>query len=145
MRLNRLVLTLGLTTMASTIHAQRPYTVEYYYKIQWGHTAEWMELYRRNHYPILVRQQQMGRIVSMSAVTPVYHAGEASRWDFRFAIVWKDAATATDGFDSSIIARELYPDQDRFQREEQRRFALLVEHIDVPVRTDDLSSWKRTP
>jgi hypothetical protein len=120
-----------------------PFVVEYYYKIKWGFTAEWMELYRRNHYPVLVKQQELGRIVSMSAVTPVNHAGEASRWDLRFTIVWKDAATAHDGFDSSPIARALYPDQARFQKEEQRRFELLLEHMDIPVRVDDLKSWKK--
>jgi hypothetical protein len=120
-----------------------PFVVEYYYKIKWGYTEEWMELYKRNHYPVLLRQQELGRIVSMSAVTPVYHAGEANRWDLRFTIVWKDAATAHDGFDSAPIIRALYPDQARFRREEQRRFELLLEHMDVPVYAQDLGSWKR--
>ncbi len=121
------------------------FTVEYAYKIRWGHQAEWMELYKRNHYPVLVRQQQMGRILRMSAVTPVNHAGEADRWDLRFSITWKDAAVAHDGFDSSVIARELYPDQVKFRAEEQRRFSLLEAHTDVPIVEDDLSGWKKTP
>ena len=33
--------------------------------------------------------------------------------------------------------------QDRFQREEQRRFELLLEHTDVPVWVDDLKKWKK--
>lgn len=121
----------------------QPFVVEYYYKIKWGFTAEWMELYERNHYPILLKQQELGRIVSMSAVTPVNHAGEANRWDFRFTIVWKDAATAHDDFDSSPIVKALYPDQAKFQKEEQRRFELLLEHMDIPVKVDDLKDWKR--
>jgi hypothetical protein len=121
------------------------FTVEYSYKIRWGHQAEWMEMYKKNHYPILVRQRQMGRILSMSAVTPINHAGEADRWDLRFTITWKDAATAHDSFDSGVIARELYPNQAVFKAEEQRRFELLDAHTDVPVVTDDLSAWKATP
>ncbi|MGQ0648771.1 MAG: hypothetical protein ACT4P7_14525 [Gemmatimonadaceae bacterium] len=132
---------------ASSVRAQtrasEPFVVEYYYKIRWGYTAEWMELYKRNHYPVLLRQQEMGRIVSMSAVTPVYHVGEANRWDLRFTIAWKDAATAHDGFDSAAITRALYPDQERFRKEEQRRFELLLEHLDVPVYAEDLKSWKK--
>ena len=31
-----------------------PFSVEYYYKIRWGHVDEWMALYRKNHYPVLV-------------------------------------------------------------------------------------------
>src|SRR5512139_2312139 len=103
---------------AQPARGAEPFVVEYYYKIRWGYTDEWMELYKRNHYPVLLRQQELGRIVSMSAVTPVYHAGESSRWDLRFTIVWKDAATAHDRFDSSPIIRALYPDQERFRREE---------------------------
>jgi hypothetical protein len=128
---------------ASAQAKSEPFAVEYTYKIKWGYTAEWMELYKRNHYPVLLKQQEMGRIVSMSAVTPVNHAGEANRWDLRFTIVWKDAATAHDSFDSSTIVKALYPDQDRFQREEQRRFELLLEHTDVPVWVDDLKGWKK--
>ena len=121
----------------------RPFAVEYYYQVQWGHFDEFMELYKRNHYPILQRQQKLGRIISMSATYPVYHAGEAKRWDMRFTIVWKDAATANDDFDSSGIIKELYPDQVKFRKEEQRRFELLVEHMDVPVNVDDLAGWGR--
>jgi hypothetical protein len=121
------------------------FTVEYSYKIRWGYQSEWTALYKKNHYPILVRQQQMGRILRMAAITPVNHAGEADRWDLRFIITWKDAATAHDGFDSSVLARELYPNQSVFQAEEQRRFELLEAHTDVPVLEDDLAGWKKTP
>ena len=123
-----------------------PFTVEYYYRIRWGHVDEWMDLYRRNHYPILVREMELGRIVDMRAAVPVNHAGEESRWDFRFTIVWRSAADAYDtSFDSGPIIDELYPDRQTFEREEQRRFQLLEEHMDVPVWVDDLSGWERTP
>ncbi len=122
--------------------AATPFAVEYYYKVQWGHFGEFLELYKRNHYPILERLQELGRIEDMSAVYPINHAGEGSRWDFRFTIVWKNAATAYEDFDESAIVMELYPDQDRFKREEQRRFELLIEHMDVPVRVEDPSTWE---
>jgi hypothetical protein len=123
--------------------ASATFAVDYYYKVRWGHFDEFMELYRRNHYPILQRQRQLGRIVGMSAAYPLYHAGEAARWDLRFTIVWKDAATAHDDFDATPIIRELYPDSVKFRAEEQRRFELLLEHMDVPVSVDDLSGWRR--
>ena len=131
---------------AAGVSAQsKPYVVDYYYKVKWGHFDEFRALYTRNHYPILVREQKMGRILNMSAAFPVYHAGEAARWDMRFTIVWKDAATAHDDFDSSVIAKELYPDQARFKAEEQRRFELLIEHMDVPVEIDNLATWPQAP
>ena len=125
----------GQTTAAA------PFVVEYYYKVKWGFVDEFMELYKRNHYPVLLRQQKGGRIVRMNAVFPVNHAGEATRWDMRFTIVWKDVATAHDDFDPASILKELYPDQAKFRKEEQRRFELLVEHMDIPVSVDDLSGW----
>jgi hypothetical protein len=123
----------------------KPYAVEYYYKVKWGHFDEFKNLYVKNHYPILLREQKMGRILSMNAAFPVYHAGETARWDMRFTIVWKDAATANDDFDSSVIAKELYPNQATFRAEEQRRFELLLEHMDVPVTIDNLSTWPQSP
>ena len=140
------LLTITFAMPFTDAKAQAPaktYVVEYYYKIKWGYATEWLELYKRNHYPLLLKEQALGRIVSMSAATPVYHAGEANRWDFRYTIVWKDAATANDNFDTAPLLKTLFPDQDRFKREEQRRFELLLEHLDVPVSVDDMKGWKK--
>ena len=118
------------------------FVVEYYYKVKWGHFQEFLDLYTKNHYPILKRYQKMGRILAMSAAFPINHAGEVGRWDMRFSIVWKDAATAFENFaGASTIAKELYPDQEAFKKQEQHRFELLLEHMDVPVVLDDLSTW----
>ena len=137
------ILTFEITAQqTSQPPSAKPFAVEYYYKVKWGYFDEFMDLYVRNHYPILQRQQQMGRIVNMSAAYPVNHASEPARWDFRFTIVWKDAATAHDAFDPSAILKELYPDQEKFKKEEQRRFELLLEHTDIPVVLDDLTQWK---
>lgn len=125
---------------------ETPFAVEYYYKIRWGHFDEWMDLYRRNHYPILAREREMGRIVDMWATVPVNHAGEGSRWDFRFTIVYRSASDAYGStVDTDAIIEEFYPDRTTFEREEQRRFQLLEEHLDVPVARDDLSSWETAP
>lgn len=118
------------------------FVVEYYYKVKWGHFDKFLELYTKNHYPILQRLQKMGRILSMSATYPINHASETARWDFRFTIVWKDAATAYEDFDQSPIVKELYPDQEKFKKEEQQRFELLIEHTDVPIFLDDLKKWQ---
>ena len=48
----------------------------------------------------------MGRIVEMHAARPFNHASETARWDFRYTIVWKNAAIAHEDFDTDpIIAR----------------------------------------
>lgn len=131
------------TPLGSRPVAADGFAVEYYYKVRWGHFDEFMELYQRNHYPILRRHQQMGRILRMTAAYPINHASETARWDLRYTIVWKDAATAHEDFDDSAMVKEMYPDQAKFRAEEQRRFELLLEHTDVPVFIDDLAEWPK--
>lgn len=112
---------------------EKPYVVEYYYKTKWGAVDEFLRLYRKNHYPILKRQIALGRILSITADRPRFHATEEGRWDVRVTIVWRSIHCLDDGFDESVIAQELFPDQDTFRKEERRRFELLLAHWDVPI------------
>ena len=57
--------------------------VEYYYKTKWGYADEFITLFRKNHYPLLRKQVEMGRMLNVSAVAPVYHTTEDGRWDYR--------------------------------------------------------------
>ena len=145
-----LVVLLGLMIQSQFANAQdeaveEPFTVEYYYKVKWGFFAEFYELYKKNHYPILKRQQDLGRIVKMEAAFPVNHAGEADRWDMRYTIVYRNVSIAHEDFDTSAIISELYPDLETFRTEEQRRFEILLEHTDIPIWTNDLSDWSVDP
>jgi hypothetical protein len=126
----------------ATPQPARGFTIEYYYKVRWGAFSEFRRLYAKNHLPLLRRYQARGYILAMSATIPMTHASESARWDMRFDITWRDAATALEPLpDAEAITRELYPDQATFEREEQRRFELLVEHMDLPVSRADLSTW----
>ena len=51
----------------------KPFVVEYYYKVKWGHADEFISLFRKNHYPLLKKQVEMGRMLKVSAVAPRYH------------------------------------------------------------------------
>lgn len=121
--------------------ALQPYVVEYYYKVKWGHFDEFLELYQKNHLPILRKMQEDGSILSMSAAFPRNHANEPARWDMRFTIVYRDVL-AEHSYDGGALIRTLYPDQATFKKEEQRRFELLLEHTDVPVIVEDVKEWK---
>ena len=61
--------------------ADQPYTIEYYYKCQWGHQAEFLSLFLKNHYPLLKKIESTGRIVSVKIEQPAYHTSEELRWD----------------------------------------------------------------
>ncbi|HEU5260877.1 MAG TPA: hypothetical protein VFU41_05560 [Gemmatimonadales bacterium] len=115
-----------------------PFVVEYYYKARWGYAAEFLRLYQKNHFPVLKRQMELGRITEVSTVAPRYHATEEGRWDYRVTIVWKSMAAAGDSFPQAEL-RRLFPDQETFQREEQRRFEVLLAHWDVPIVKVDLT------
>ena len=42
------------------VSADQPYTIEYYYKCQWGHQQEFLQLFLKNHYPLLKKIQATG-------------------------------------------------------------------------------------
>ncbi len=111
----------------------QPFVVEYYYKARWGYADEFIRLFRRNHYPVLKKQVETGRILQVSAVRPRYHSTEEGRWDYRVTIVFRNVEAAHGGDGEEAIIKQLYPDQETFRREEQRRFEILLAHWDVPL------------
>jgi hypothetical protein len=117
---------------------EQPYVIEYYYKAKWGHAEEFLALFKKNHYPVLKKEMELGRMLRVTMVTPRYHMTEDSRWDYRVTIVFKNAAIANDNFDSSAIIKQLYPDQESYKKEEQRRFEILDAHWDLPIKDVDL-------
>lgn len=127
-------------TPAQGMAAEKPFVVEYYYKAKWGHADEFITLFRKNHYPVLKKEVELGRMLRVSAVTPVYHTTEDGRWDYRVTIVYKNAAVAHDNFDSAALIRQMYPDQETYKKEEQRRFEILDAHWDLPVKELDLDA-----
>ena len=114
--------------------ADQPYTVEYYYKCQWGHQAEFLQLFLKNHDPLLKKIVSTGRMLSVKIETPEYHTSEELRWDYRVTIVFKNSTVATTANpEEERFIKELWPDQETYKREEQRRFEILLGHIDLPV------------
>src|SRR5664280_1266630 len=75
--------------------ADQPYTVEYYYKCQWGHQAEFLQLFLKNHYPLLKKIEGTGRMLSVKIESPAYHTSEELRWDYRVTIRYKNSTVAT--------------------------------------------------
>jgi hypothetical protein len=119
---------------------ERPFVVEYYYKAKWGHADEFIALFKKNHYPLLKKEMELGRILKVFAVAPRYHTTEDGRWDYRTTIIFKNAEIAHDTFDSAPLLKQLFPDQDTYKREEQHRFEILDAHWDVPIKDVDLDA-----
>jgi hypothetical protein len=127
------------TQTAQRAAADRPFIVEYYYKVRWGFADEFIRLFKKNHYPLLKKQLELGNALQVSAETPVDHGTEDGRWDYRVRIVWKNVQIAHDDSGDEAILKKLYPDQELFRREEQRRFEILLGHWDQPVRSVNLN------
>jgi hypothetical protein len=122
--------------------ANQPYTMEYYYKVQWGRQQEFLQLFLKNHYPLLQKEIEQGRLVSVKIETPANHMTEESRWDYRVTLVFRTSTLATTANpDEPALIRQLWPDQQTFAREEQRRFEILLAHWDLPVT--DITPAKR--
>ena len=114
--------------------ANQPYVMEYYYKTQWGRQQEFLQLFLKNHYPLLQKQVETGRLLAVKIETPANHMTEESRWDYRVTLTFRNSAVATTANpDEQAMIRQLWPDQPTFTREEQRRFEILLAHWDLPV------------
>src|SRR6266850_7460975 len=80
------------------ISTDKPYVIEYYYKAKWGHADEFIALFKKNHYPVLKKEIEMGRILEVHGTQPRLHGTEDGRWDYRITIVFKNASIANDSF-----------------------------------------------
>ena len=99
--------------------ADQPYTIEYYYKVQWGHQQEFHDLFLKNHYPLLLKIASTGRILSVKIETPAYHTTEDGRWDYRVTIRYKNSTVATTtNPDEEALVKQLWPDQETYKRED---------------------------
>jgi hypothetical protein len=108
-------------------------TVWYYYKVRWGFQDEFVELFRRNHLPVLKEEIKAGRMKSVRTFVPTYHGDGRADWTFAVEIVYASASAMTAPSDDEAIQKRLFPDRAKFLKEEQRRFEILEAHWDVPL------------
>lgn len=114
----------------------------YFYTVKWGLQDEYLDLFQRNHYPILKAKEKAGRYAAVRTFVPEFHGDGRADWTFAVELVVPPNAPATPT-DEEIIAK-LYPDRARFAREEQRRFEILTAHWDVPLNRIDFEARKPT-
>ncbi|UTA66937.1 hypothetical protein [Emticicia sp. 21SJ11W-3] len=136
------VLLIAITLLSLSAFAQTPkeetFTIEGYYRVKWGYQSEFLELYKKNHYPLLKKAIEKGDLLSIKLEKPLHHATEESRWDYRITLVFKNVQAAFDPNLTEPYKKTLYPDQPKFKKEESRRFEILDAHWDVSVGTESL-------
>ncbi|MEP6846473.1 MAG: hypothetical protein ABI861_10735 [Panacibacter sp.] len=123
----------------SQINTKDYFTVENYYKVKWGYAEEFIDLWKKNHYPLLKKAIEKGDIISVTAEKPRLHSGEDTRWDFKVILVFKNAALAFDENLTVPYKAQLYPDAGKLVKDEQHRFELLISHWDVMTENISLN------
>jgi hypothetical protein len=136
-----LVLTLLLSqTQTQTGSTQAPAadagggerTVWYFYRVKWGKQDQFLDLFQKNHYPIL-KAQLGSRLTGVKTYVPTYHGDGRADWTFAVAITFKDSAALVAPSQEQELARKLFKDLDTFHKEELTRFEILDAHWDVPL------------
>jgi len=122
----------------NTVKSKDYFTIESYYKVKWGHAAEFINLWKQNHYPLLKKALEKGDIISITASEPKFHSGEETRWDFRVTVVFKTVNLAFEEDLLDVYRKQLFPDSEALKKAEQYRFELLLAHWDIETGDDVL-------
>ena len=131
---------IGAQAPAAQSGARAERTTWYFYRVKWGHQDEFVQLFRKNHYPVLREEMKTGRITSVRTFVPTYHGDGRADWTFAVVITYKDTAAMVGPSGEDAIVKRLYPDQAAFQRDEQRRFEILDAHWDVPLNELEMTA-----
>src|SRR3989454_7793528 len=59
--------------------ASEPFVVEYYYKTRWGFADEFIRLFKKNHFPVLKREIELGHIQRVTAEAPRFQDRKSTR------------------------------------------------------------------
>ena len=131
----------GLLSAQSNSPESSPVTVEMYFQVKWGHADEFLELYKKNHYPLINALIENGvTVYSVKIDEPRKHFIATARWDYRVTVVMRDEYSAMNKPPKDVweAARDrLFPDYETWQQEERRRFEILDAHWDVYLREVD--------
>jgi hypothetical protein len=114
--------------------SEKPFLVEWVYKVKWGHDGEFWQIFKKYQIPVLNRQKELGYVISYTVYRPNYHTGEDTRWEYRIVVAYKNLASSRYGRE---VTKQLFPDQATLNREDNRRWELVEAHHDLPIRIID--------
>jgi hypothetical protein len=121
------------TVSATTTQSE---TVEWVYRVRYGFHDEWFQIFRKYQIAILERQKQLGYVLDYTVWAPGLHTSEDSRWDYR-VVITRASHDPPVGQSEAEIAKQLFPDQAEFRRDENRRWELTTNHWDLPIHRVD--------
>lgn len=119
---------------SSVSGSDKPYLVEWVYKVKWGHADEFWQIFKKYQIAVLNREKEVGYITSYAVYRPSLHTGEDTRWEYRIVITYRNQTSSGHGAE---ITKQLFPDQATLKREENQRWELTDAHYDLPIHTID--------
>ncbi len=129
----------GLSAQAPRGSAETSKTTWYLYTVKWGYQDEFLTLFAKNHYPLLKALEKAGHYARVRTYVPANHGDGRADWTFAVELVEPANAPKVD---EEALMKQLFPDQEKYAKEEQRRFEILVAHWDVPLNVVDLGAGK---
>jgi hypothetical protein len=112
--------------------------MQVFYRVPPGKREEFLNLYKKYHYPVMNKFVEMGILKSVHIYQRRFRA-ESPAWDYEVVLVWRDWAAIEEGHvkEPGIITA-MYPDAEQYKKADQRRFELttdvwidLLEEIDA--------------
>jgi hypothetical protein len=122
----------------SLVQAPKPVIEEWVYRTKYGYKDEWCRIFKKYQIAILERQKALGYVKEYTVYAPSLHTSEDSRWDYRVIIV-RASQDAPLGQSEDEIAKQLFPDQATFKKDESRRWELTANHWDLPIHVVNLN------
>jgi hypothetical protein len=119
---------------AATSAADKPYLVEWVYKVKWGYADEFWQIAKKYQIATLNREKELGYVTSYTVYRPGLHTGEDARWEYHAVITYKNQASCSHG---SEVEKELFPDRATQKQEENRRWQITEAHYDLPIHMID--------
>src|SRR6202167_6670218 len=86
----------------------KPYLVEWVYKVKWGYADEFWQLFKKYQIATLNREKELGYVTSYTVYRPGLHTGEDTRWEYRVVITYKNQAASGHGEE---VEKEIFTDR----------------------------------
>jgi hypothetical protein len=114
--------------------SEKPYLVEWVYKVKWGYADEFWEIFKKYQIATLNREKELGYVTSYTVYRPGLHTGEDTRWEYRVVITYKNQASSSHGAE---VEKELFPNKATQKQEENRPWQITEAHYDLPIHVID--------
>ncbi len=115
------------TVGASTVAPGGPITMQVFYRVPPGKREEWLDLYKKYHYPVMNKFVDMGIVKSVHIYDRRFRA-ESPAWDYEVILVWRDWAAIEEGhIKEPGLITSMYTDAAQYHAADQRRFELTTD------------------